>query len=551
MKNQTWDYVIVGGGSAGCVLAARLTEDPDTKVLLLEAGPEDRSMWLDMPAGMSKVVWGTKYSWAFTSEPEPHLGGRRLGHPRGKVLGGSSSINGMVWLRGHPRDFDGWAQRGATGWGYTDVLPYFQRAETAPDASDPQRGTEGPIRITRPGIAPSSLADAFVRAGGEAGYPILSDFNAGKQEGFGPIERSTHGGKRWSASRAYLKPARSRENLTVLTGALAQEVILENGRATGLRYLSGKTSITAHAAREVILSAGAIGSPHLLHLSGIGPAHVLEAAGIPLRHELPGVGENLNDHPDLVIQHKCLEPVSIYPVTRPGRSWLAGAEWMLRGTGPAATNQFEAGGFVRSRPGVEHPDLQFTFMPLSVVPGTVDIRQEHSFQVHIDLMRPRSRGHVRARTADPRQAPAILFNYLSDPADRIDLRNSVSILRNVLAQPALSRFAGTELFPGPDLRGDAEVDAWIAETLETCYHPVGTCKMGDANAPDVVVDPECRVRGIEGLRVVDASIMPEIVSANTNATAIMIAEKAADIIRGRTIPTQEEPQTRDRQQTSS
>lgn len=548
MSAGPFDYVIVGGGSAGCVLATRLTEDPDTSVLLLEAGPEDRSIWLKMPAGMSKVVWGTKYSWAFTSEPEPHLGGRRLGHPRGKVLGGSSSINGMVWLRGHPRDYDGWAQRGARGWSYADVLPYFQKAETAPDTSDPQRGTDGPIRVTRPGLEPGSLAEAFVHAGGEAGYPVLDDFNAGRQEGFGPVERSTYGGKRWSASRAYLNPVRDRANLTVVTGALAQEVILEAGRARGVRYLKGKSSHEARAGREVILSAGAIGSPHILHLSGIGPAHVLEQAGIPVRHELDGVGENLNDHPDLVIQHKCLEPASIYPVTRPGRSWLAGAEWMMRGTGPAATNQFEAGGFVRSRPDVEHPDLQFTFMPLSVVPGTVDIRQEHSYQAHIDLMRPRSRGHVRAKSGDPRQAPSILFNYLSDPADKVDLRESVAILRDVLAQPALRRFAGEELFPGKEIRTDAEIDAWVAETLETCYHPVGTCRMGDANATDAVVDPECRVRGIEGLRVVDASIMPEIVSSNTNACAIMIGEKAADMIRGRHIAGDMDGQASERRQ---
>ncbi|PLS21080.1 choline dehydrogenase [Neptunicoccus cionae] len=533
MTTQSWDYVIVGGGSAGCVLASRLTEDRDTRVLLLEAGPEDRSIWLRMPAGMSRVVWGTQYSWAFTSEPEPHLNGRRLGHPRGKVLGGSSSINGMVWLRGNPRDYDGWAQRGATGWSYEDVLPYFRRAETAPDTSDPLRGDDGPIRVTRPSLDATPLARAFVDAGGEAGYPILPDFNGAEQEGFGPIERSTYGGKRFSASRAYLKPARARENLTVVTGALAQNIILEQGRARGIRYVAKNKTVEVRAEREVILAAGAIGSPHLLHLSGIGPASVLENAGIPVRHELSGVGENLNDHPDLVIQHKCLEPVSIYPVTRPGRSWLAGAEWALRGTGPAATNHFEAGGFVKSRPDVEHPDLQFTFMPLSVIPGTVDIRQEHSFQVHIDLMRPKSRGHVRARSADARQAPEILFNYLADPADRADLRNSLSILREVLAQPALSRFAGPELFPGSKVRTDAEIDSWITDTLETCYHPVGTCKMGNADAVDVVVDPECRVRGVDGLRVVDASIMPEIVSANTNATAIMIAEKAADIIRGR------------------
>lgn len=547
MNVKNWDYVIVGGGSAGCVLASRLTEDAETTVLLLEAGPEDRSIWLKMPAGMSRVVWGTEYSWAFTSEPEPHLNGRQLGHPRGKVLGGSSSINGMVWLRGHARDYDGWAQRGATNWSYDDVLPYFRKAETAPDNSEELRGGDGPIRVTRPELAPSSLASAFVKAGGEAGYPVLADFNAAEQEGFGPVERSTFEGKRRSTSQSYLNPVRDRDNLTVVTEALAQEIILSGKQTRGVRYLKDGRLIDAVAKREVILSAGSIGSPHLLQLSGIGSAEVLEAAGIKQKHDLPGVGENLNDHPDLVIQHECLKPVSIFPVTRAPRSILAGIEWLMRGTGPAATNHFEAGGFVRSRPDIEHPDIQFTFMPLSVIPGTVDIRKEHSFQAHIDLMRPRSRGHVRARSTDPSQAPAITFNYLADPTDLADLRAGVKILRDVLSQPALSKFAGKEIFPGVDVQDDDAIDAWIIETLETCYHPVGTCKMGNADAEDVVVDPECKVRGIDGLRVVDASIMPEIVSANTNATAIMLAEKAADMIRGRVAAPIEKSEPTERQ----
>ncbi len=532
MTASAWDHVIVGGGSSGCVLASRLSEDPNRHVLLLEAGPPDRSLWLSMPAGISRVVWGNEYSWDFRAEPEPHLGGRVLGHPRGRVLGGSSSINGMVWLRGHPRDFDLWEDLGAQGWSHADVLPYFQRAETAP-VDGPGRGTQGPMRLTRP-RADAPLMQAFISAGAQAGYPIVEDFNGPEPEGFGVFERSTHGGRRWSASRAYLSPeVRARTNLTVMTSAQALGIIVERHRATGVRYRKDGEVLEAVAESGVIIAAGAFGSPHLLQVSGIGPARMLEAAGISVCHDLAGVGEGLNDHPDIVLQWACREPVSVYPVTRPPRSWFAGAQWLLRGTGPAATNHFEAGAFIRSSNEVAHPDVQFTFMPLAVVPGSTTIRRLHAFQVHIDLLRPASRGHVRPRSSDPLATPEITFNYLAEPADRIAFRRSVALLRDVIAQPALAPFAGDEMYPGIALNDDAALDAWIAETMETCYHPVGTCRMGAEDDQDAVVDPLCRVRGLDGLHVIDASIMPSIVSANTNAATIMLAERAADLLRGR------------------
>ena len=531
MSARTADHVIVGGGSAGCVLASRLSEAPDRRVLLLEAGPPDRSFWLRMPGGISRVVWGTTYSWAYRSEPEPHLGGRVLGHPRGRVLGGSSSINGMVWLRGHPLDFDRWAQMGATGWSHDDVLPAFRKAETAP-VDGPGRGRNGPMRLTRP-RDDTPLTRAFLDAGQQAGYPLAEDFNGPDPEGFGVFERSTHEGRRWSASRAYLsRDVRARANLTVKTGAQALELILDHGRATGVRYLEDGQVREVRADAGVIVAAGAIGSPHLLQVSGIGPARTLEKAGIAVQHDLPGVGENLNDHPDIVLQWACRKPVTLFPVTRAPRNWLAGAEWMLRGTGPAATNHFEAGAFIRSRPDVEHPDLQFTFMPLAVVPGGTEILRSHAFQVHIDLLRPSSRGHVRPRSSDPLEAPAITFNYLADPQDRATFRRAVALLREVIAQPALAGFAEGEIYPGAGLTDDGALDAWIAETMETCYHPVGTCRMGAADDPGAVVDPTCRVRGLDGLHVIDASIMPSIVSANTNAATIMLAEHAAGFLRG-------------------
>ena len=537
-----FDYIIIGAGSAGCVLANRLTEDASCKVLLLEAGPKDNSWAIHMPSGMGQLLSSTRFNWSYAAEPEPYLDNRRLTHPRGRVLGGSSSINGMVYIRGHARDYDYWSQSGARGWSYAELLPYFKRAESHQTGGDTYHGSDGPLHVARPDLARSPLTQAFIDAAVEAGYPAAQDVNGYQQEGFGIIDRTTRDGRRWSTAKGYLRPALNRPNLTVVTGALVQKIKLIGARARSIAYAVGREVQTAEATREIILSGGAINSPQLLQLSGIGDPEHLGAIGVKALHALPGVGANLNDHPDIVIQHRCKQKATIYPVTKGIRKYMTGLQWFLNGTGAASTNHFEAGGFIRSRAGIEHPDLQLTFMPLAVIPGTVDSVPDHAFQVHIDLMRPKSLGYVKALSSDPKAPPAILFNYLKDPSDRADLRASVNLTREILAQKAMAPFTGDELFPGIDVQSDDAIDAWVRRAIETCYHPVGTCKMGAATETLAVVDDQLKVHGIEGLRVVDASIMPRIVSGNTNAPTIMIAEKASDMIRGRSpLPASDAP----------
>jgi choline dehydrogenase len=531
MADHEFDYLIVGAGSAGCVLANRLGEDPSLRILLLEAGPADKSWTIDMPSAVGIVVGGTRYNWSYNSEPEPYLDGRRIGTPRGRTLGGSSSINGMVYIRGHARDYDGWAEQGCTGWSYQEVLPYFIRAQTHAEGADAYRGARGHLHVT-PGDTQTPLCAAFLAAGAEAGYGLSSDLNGYRQEAFGPVDRTTRAGRRWSTSRGYLCEALARGNVRVATDALALRILLDGQRAVGVEYEQSGTLHRAHARREVLLTAGAINSPHLLLLSGIGPAAELRDLGINVKHDLPGVGRRLNDHPDTVVQYLCKKPVSLYPwTTAPGKWWI-GARWFATHDGLAASNHFEAGAFIRSRAGVEHPDLQLTFMPLAVQPGSVDLVPGHAFQIHIDLMRPTSLGSVTLNSADPRQPPRILFNYLKTEQDRADMRAGARLVREIIEQPAMAAFKGEELVPGAAAQSDEALDAWARQVTETGYHASGTCKMGPASDLEAVVDTQLRVHGLANLRVVDTSIMPVIVSGNTNAPTVMIAEKASDLIRG-------------------
>jgi len=528
------DYVIVGAGSAGCAMAYRLSE-AGKSVIVIEHGGTDAGPLIQMPAALSYPMNMKRYDWGYMTEPEPHLGGRRLVAPRGKVVGGSSSINGMVYVRGHARDFDHWRDSGAEGWGYADVLPYYKRMESWDDGGhggDPAwRGTDGPLHVSR-GPRKNPLFHAFVEAGRQAGYPVTADYNGEQQEGFGAFEQTVHKGRRWSAANAYLKPALARENCTMVRG-LAEKVVIEDGRATGVQIKRGGKSEVIHARAEVILAASAFNSPKLLMLSGIGPAAHLAEHGIEVVADRKGVGQNLQDHLEMYIQYASKLPITLYKHWNLFSKALIGAQWLFTKTGLGASNNFESCAFIRSRAGIEYPDIQYHFLPIAVRYDGQTVAEGHGFQAHTGPMRSASRGAVTLRSSDPVDAPKILFNYMSLESDWEDFRRCIRLTREIFGQEAFAPYVKHEIQPGMAAQSDDELNDVIREHAESAYHPCGTCKMGRREDPWAVVDPECRVIGVEGLRVADSSIFPRITNGNLNGPSIMTGEKASDHILGR------------------
>ncbi len=526
------DFVIVGAGSAGCAMAYRLSE-AGASVIVIEHGGSDAGPFIQMPGALSFPMNMARYDWGFRSEPEPHLNNRRMAVPRGKVVGGSSSINGMVYVRGHARDFDHWAETGAAGWAFADVLPYFKRMEHWHGHGDAGwRGQDGPLYVTR-GPRDNPLHEAFVTAAGQAGYGVTDDYNGQRQEGFGPMEATIWQGRRWSAANAYLKPALTRANCTLIR-ALALKVRIDDGRATGVEVQRGYNRQTIRARREVILAASSINSPKLLMLSGIGPAAHLAEHGIQVVADRPGVGANLQDHLEVYVQYAARQPITLYSYWNLlGKAWV-GARWLFSSTGPGASNQFESAGFIRSAAGVEYPDLQYHFLPLAVrYDGSVAVKA-HGFQAHVGPMRSKSRGAVSLRSPDPVDPPVIRFNYMAHADDWAEFRAALRLTREIFGQPAMAPHVARELAPGEALQSDEDLDAFIREHAESAYHPCGTARMGRADDPHAVVDPETRVIGVEGLRLADSSIFPRITNGNLNGPSIMVGEKAADHILGRT-----------------
>ena len=526
------EYVIIGAGSAGCAIAYRLAE-AGRKVIVIEHGGTDAGPFIQMPAALSYPMNMSRYDWGFSSEPEPHLGGRRLATPRGKVIGGSSSINGMVYVRGHAGDYDHWAEAGAQGWAYADVLPYFRRMENwhGGDNADGWRGDSGPLHISR-GPRTNPLTRAFTEAGRQAGYPLTEDYNGRQQEGFGAFEATIWKGQRWSAANAYLKPAKKTGNVEVVQ-ALAQRIVIKDGVATGVEVLRKGRVEVIEAQAEVIIAASAINSPKLLMLSGIGPAAHLAEHGIEVVADRPGVGRNLQDHLEMYIQMAATKPVSLYTYWNLLGKAALGAQWLFTRKGLAASNQFESTGFIRSRPGIRYPDVQFHFLPLAVRYDGKVAAGGHGFQAHVGPMRSPSRGAITLKSADPNEAPRIVFNYMSTEQDWIDFRKCIRLTREIFAQEAFAPYRGRELQPGSDAQSDAALDDAIREHAESAYHPCGTCKMGAADDPMAVVDPQTRVIGVDRLRVADSSIFPQITNGNLNGPSILVGEKASDHILGR------------------
>ncbi|NNC24011.1 choline dehydrogenase [Salinisphaera sp. USBA-960] len=528
--DKNYDYVIIGAGSAGATLAARLSEDGRNSVLLVEAGPMDYSLFIHMPSAFAHPLANDKYNWYYHSEPDPYMDKRSMYCPRGRVLGGSSSINGMAYLRGHALDYEQWAEDfDLPDWRYRNVLGYFRKAEDFDQGENAYHGVGGPLHVTT-GSMRNPLYHAFVEAGMAAGYPYTPDMNGYQHEGLGPMFMTTKDGVRWSTANAYLRPAMKRSNLTVAAHTFTRRILCDGQRATGVELERKGETFQVDAECEVLLCAGAINSPQLLMLSGIGPAEQLDAHGIEPVQEMAGVGANLQDHLEVYVQYECRQPITLYSAQKPWNQARIGANWLLTRKGLGGTNHFESGGFIRSEAGVQFPDLQYHFLPMAISYDGSSSATCHGFQAHIGPMRPESRGSVTLQSADAHKPPRILFNYMGTERDRREMRAGVRLTREIIAQSPFDVYRGRELEPGPDVTSDEAIDAWVRQKGESAYHPSGTCRMGGDDG--AVVDHQGRVHGMSALRVVDASIMPRITSGNLNGPTIMMAEKIADAIRG-------------------
>ena len=525
-----FDYVIVGGGTAGCVLASRLSENPKIRVAVLEIGPHYRGLPIHIPAAVSDLYERGRYHWGYHSKGEPRTNNRSLAYKMGRILGGSSAINGLVWVRGNRLDFDDWAAAGCDGWAYDDVAPIFRRIESYPDRTDTDMGHDGPIPIQRSRPQDQTLNKAFLKAAQQAGYPFNANYNGKDQEGFCAFQQNIGNGRRGDVYQGYMKQALQRPNLTIITDACVERILIEDGAACGVEYRTANQLKQIGATREVLLTAGTLATPQLLELSGIGDPEVLAANGIAVKHALPGVGHNLHSHPTINLSYKCRQPVSIYPITQFPKRWLAGLQWLIRRTGPAATNHFEAGAFLKTDEALDRPDIEITFLPLTT-DGMTEVSKDHGFQIYVELIGCKSRGSSHIQSSDIARQPLFKMNYLEDERDLEAYRKSINIVRKLVSQQAFDEYRGKELSPSADIRSDDEMDRWLCNTVAVSHHLVGTCRMGPNDDTGSVVGPNLKLHGIKNLRIADASIMPKVTSGNTHATVIMIAERASDMIR--------------------